>query len=208
MAAHSPNRGRRRRPLRQERSLGLVVTEGKVTELNYLEMLKRHLRETGRPPGKVRQIGVGADPLTVVRRAVLERRRVGASGEPYDWVLCVVDVDEHAKLQEALHLAQRESVHVIVNNPKFEVWLLWHGEDHFAHLENKQLDKLVEARGYMTGKKHKVIDRSFPVDRFEHAVQTASRADRDMRVSRKGPNPSSAMPVLLEHLTGDQGQAR
>lgn len=74
-------KGRRRsRPTRSVRPRGLVITEGTITECQYLERLKQELP---RQSASFKVLGEGADPLRVVKRAVKEMKRA-----EYDWAVC------------------------------------------------------------------------------------------------------------------------
>ena len=106
-------KGRERRPRRFERARGLVVTEGTVTEVQYLQMLRQQLP---RDAASLKVIGEGSDPLRVVKRALKERK----NGD-YSWTLCLVDCDDHESLQDALSLATEESIQVLVSNPCFDL---------------------------------------------------------------------------------------
>ena len=108
----------------------LVVCEGKVTEPEYFKAFKHEFRN----PLVHVEIDKGAGvPLTVVNRAIEldnqaneEAKRNGDDDLKFDDVWCVVDVDEHPKLAEALGLAQKSSVKVAVSNPCIELWALLH----------------------------------------------------------------------------------
>lgn len=87
------------------------MTEGKVTEIEYLEQLGQALPRTA-ATFTVR--GDGTDPLRVVKRAFKERKR-----HDHDWVVCLVDCDDHTTLEKAFALARSEGIEVLVSNPCF-----------------------------------------------------------------------------------------
>src|SRR5690349_4060802 len=101
---------------RKERSRLLLVTEGEVTEVQYFQGMAQFLRASGASVRGVRTRGIGRDPLRVVRTACAE-----AEGEDFDEVWAVVDVDDHASLEEALREGAQRGVPVAVSNPCFEV---------------------------------------------------------------------------------------
>ena len=119
---------RRKSRRRSERRRGLVVTEGIVTEPQYLDLLKQKM------PRDIAFFDVcpeGTDPLRVVKRAVNKQKM-----SDYDWIVCLVDCDEHRTFDEAFKLAEKHGIQVLVSNPCFEVWLLWHIEDFNSSAEN------------------------------------------------------------------------
>ncbi|MDO5067736.1 MAG: RloB family protein [Propionibacteriaceae bacterium] len=180
-------RAPRKRAERAERRRGLVVTEGVVTEPQYLHRLKQAMPRSV-PFFEV--YGEGTDPLRVVKRALKEQKK-----SDYDWVVCLVDRDEHRTLDEAFKLAEKHGIQVLVSNPCFDVWLLWHLEDYTRHSDSKKLQaKLKDLKA--TKEKH--LASSFPVAQYREAYARARRSE----ANQIGPNPSSGMPVLLDLLEG------
>lgn len=189
--------GRRRRPTRPHRQLArriLVVTEGTRTEPQYVEGLSRYLRSKG-ATAIVKPVSVGKDPLKVVQKCVEKRDEAAQNDKGYDESVCLVDVDEHQTLPAAVQLAEREGIRLLISNLKFEAWLRWHAEDKRSVLTSTQLDDLVAQLGLVKGK---ILSQSFPFQHVHRAIVTARAIDPEMRPGRKGPNPSSAMPILVE----------
>lgn len=179
----------KRRPRRNERSRLLIVTEGENTEVQYFEGLVQYLRSSGTVRG-VRYKGVGKDPLRVLRAAVDLNRR---DPDGFDEVWVVVDVDDHATLEQALAEGGRLGVPVVVSNPCFEIWLVWHYEDCAAHQDAKQVLGKLGKYGHVG----KSIPNSFPYDAHGRA---AERAGDSVGPWELGPNPSSAVPHLTAAL--------
>ena len=182
---------RRKSRRRSERRRGLVVTEGIVTEPQYLALLKQKM------PRDIAFFDVcpeGTDPLRVVKRAVNKQKM-----SDYDWIVCLVDCDEHRTFDEAFKLAEKHGIQVLVSNPCFEVWLLWHIEDFNRHSEARDVQARLKGLKVTRGKK---LLASFQVEKYREACSRARRADRRPTANRIGPNPSSGLPVLLELLEG------
>lgn len=166
-----------------------------MTERAYIEGLQQSLPREGAPSVKV--IGVGEDPKRVLDRCLHEMREAERQDEPYDWACVLVDVDEHTTLEACLQGVRREQkVRVIVSNPKFEQWLLWHREESRAPRTGRELDRLVRDYGLLVKGKHLAPDFPF------HEYTRAERHAGNCPANEKGPNPSSAMPVLLRLLRG------
>ena len=102
------NRGTKQR---KERSRLLLVTEGEVTEVQYLQGLAQRMKASGAAIRGVGAKGIGRDPLKVVEAAVGM-----SSGEDFDEVWVVVDVDDHTTLEDAIRLGATEGIPVAVSN--------------------------------------------------------------------------------------------
>lgn len=189
---------RRARPVQQERLRVLVVTEGTSTEPQYVELLQQFLRDSG-PATTVKSVGVGKDPLKVVQACVVHRDQAKGRDKPFDLCVCLVDVDTHSLLESARVLAGREGISLLVSNVKFEVWLRWHREESCSALTSRQLDEFASTAGLLDGKS---LARGFPIERVHEACVVARRADPDLCAGRVGPDPSSALPVLVDVLSG------
>ncbi|WP_428981560.1 RloB family protein [Nonomuraea composti] len=57
----------------------------------------------------------------------------------YDEVWCVVDVDQHKTLDQALVEARRGQVNLAISLPCFELWILYHFEDHTAACDQERI---------------------------------------------------------------------
>lgn len=110
----------------------------------------------------------------------------------------MVDVDQHERLEEMLVDCRRSSgVNALVSNPCFELWLLWHTTDKRGYTETRECVRL--ARNSLMGDKD--LTAKFPIANFPEAVKRAQQAWPTMTPNDKGPNPSSAMPWLVELMT-------
>lgn len=186
---------RRRGPTRTTLSRELVVTEGLVTERQYLESLIQELPSSA---ATVEVKPVGGDPLQVLRKSQELQTAAAAKGKPYDWACCVVDVDEHSTLDACIETAREAGIHVVISNVKFEIWLLWHAMDKRGAQTTRELDQLVKKHSLMVGKH---LAPRFPIANYPQAVKIAHQTDADLADRRRGPNPSSAMPILINLMT-------
>ncbi|TWJ07597.1 RloB-like protein [Stackebrandtia albiflava] len=188
----------RARPRRQPAQRILVVTEGTRTEPQYVEGLNRHLRSAG-ATAIVKPVGVGKDPAAVVRKCMEIRDKAVSDEKEYDICVCLVDVDRHEALRTACRLADSESILLLASNLKFEAWLRWHVEDKRSALSSGQLDDLLAKLGLVT---KKMLAPRFPFHAVQGACEIARRADPDLAAGRIGPDPSSAMPILVDLMSG------
>ena len=127
---HPPNRGKPLRNSRQrpEKSTILIVCEGRETERNYLDSLKREERVCEKFAITVVK-GRGGSRRQIVQHAVDQKNN---RNQDFDAVWCVMDV-EHLDTQEsrddlaaAILNANHHQISLYLSNPTFEVWLLAH----------------------------------------------------------------------------------
>lgn len=133
------SRLRRRRPEREPRRRFLLFCEGEVTEPEYFGGWRRSLRS------RLIQIEISperGDPLRLVQQAVLAKdaaeiraKRERDDNLLYDEIWCVLDVDDHARLENARQLAQQRGIHLAVSEPCFELWGLLHYQDQWAYIQ-------------------------------------------------------------------------
>lgn len=161
--------GRKRRPKLQTARRILVVTEGTRTEPQYVERLNNYLRSRASTT-IVKPVGVGQDPLRVVEKCVEMRDVAARSGKEYDICVCLVDVDQHTTLEDAVRLASREEILLLISNLKFEAWLRWHAEDKRSALTSSQLDERAKKLKLIN---NKTLDLHFPFEAVENACNIA-----------------------------------
>lgn len=194
MSPRSVGRAELGRPkgVRQERKRLLIVTEGEETEPQYFEGLARFARATGVDVYAAKVIGLGCDPLTLVRQAV--RRRADAGEDAYHEVWCVCDVDEHDKLPSAIVEARREKINLAITNPCFELWLLWHYRDYGRSANKRLLRQALKPYGITD--KH--LPGKFPFSAYPEAVVRAQRRGADSGVYDVPPNPGASVDRVVK----------
>ncbi len=127
------NRGGRGRPARisQRRQLKktlLIVCEGKETEWNYFDQLKRQDTVRSKFAITVKR-GRGGSRVQIVQRAVDLKN---SSNTDYDKAYCVMDVESLSSIEvridldSAVSLASENQITLRLSNPAFEVWFLAH----------------------------------------------------------------------------------
>ena len=124
----TPPRRRRRAQLSERRTV-LLVTNGRVTENDYLQQLRQR---TDRSRISVKVKVIDGDPLTVIKELSGPR----ANLDDYREVWIVIDhdgQDRHDFLAACRRLSSRQTVvHGVVSVPCFEVWL----NAHYASVKN------------------------------------------------------------------------
>jgi hypothetical protein len=190
---------------RQPRKTIAIFCEGRRTEPEYLEALRREpaVRDVAAVDLRIETRGRGSVPLTLVRMAAeVQRRTLREEGE-IDEFWCVFDVEwpkNHPGLAEALELAAANGIDVAVTNPCFELWLLLHFEDHRAWLDNDAARRL--RRSY-DGQLDKGLAGGRYMAKRNVAARRAAALDRSHERNGSGfpkNNPSSGMHLLLASI--------
>lgn len=185
-----PNTRNSRKP-RQRKTRYAVFTEGRVTELQYLEKLRQRIRPQH---AEFKFIKIGKDPSAIYKRCLRVLKQ-----DNFDQGIIVVDVDQHERLEEMLDDCRRSPhVNALVSNPCFELWLLWHATDRRGYTETRECVRLARINN-LTGDKD--LNTKFPIANFPEAAKRAQQAWSELAPNEKGPNPSSAMPWLIDLMT-------
>jgi hypothetical protein len=188
---------------RQRKRRFLLYCEGEVTEPEYFRDLKRFLRNP------LVEIEIGNekrnDPKGLVELAKQRRdsARRDAKREKddsllYDEVWCVFDVDDHAKLLEAIQQASAVSIDIAVSNPRFEVWLLIHFRDQWAYITGEQCQSAL--RQYLPGYGKKV-NFSQVENKGHDAINRARQMEERAKLNGKiFDNPTSGVWRLVTKI--------
>lgn len=167
-----------------------VFTEGLVTECQYLELLRQHLRPKH---ATITIHPIGGEPSKVLKEYRKARQR-----EDFDRAILIIDVDQHDKLDETLQECKsRTDVDAVVSNPCFELWLLWHAIGRRGHVETHECVRLTHSHSLT---RDKALITNFPITNINEAITRAHIAWQTLTPNEIGPNPSSAMPWFIDLL--------
>jgi hypothetical protein len=192
---------KRRRARLDVRPRFLIVCEGRVTEPEYINLIR--INE------KINLVRViidnqGGTPKTLVDRAVAEKRQNKSEFGKEDEIWCVFDIDEHPLIAEAKQKASSNGIKLAISNPCFEFWLLLHFVYHSAPISRQEARRECEARmnGYQ---KHIPGDALFPLlgTALENAQRLAKWHETRQTV---GENPSTEVYKLIERLRASSKQ--
>ncbi|QOD43533.1 RloB domain-containing protein [Clavibacter zhangzhiyongii] len=164
-----------------------------VTEAQYIQGLAQYLRTSGVSIRTPLLKGIGRDPYSVLQATVKLRE---SDAEGFDETFALVDVDDHETLDKCLESSGAASVGVIVSNPCFEIWLLWHYRDHNRNDSTSAVQAALKHEGH----EQKAIPTKFPYEKYVDAVERADKRNRKMVTSHAGQNPGSSMPRLIEAM--------
>ncbi|WP_240971070.1 MULTISPECIES: RloB family protein [unclassified Microbispora] len=183
----------------------LVICEGVVTEVQYFNGVKDHFRAVPVEVGHCDVDGCGKDPLSVVREAIRRRDKARSAARrhrdaflAYDEIWAVVDVDDHASLDEAIRVARDDGINLVISRPCFEIWLLWHYQDCPAALTAKEIQRKLATK-LPNYDKH--LSATFPYHDYLRAERRAKSADPDHSApNRKGRNPSTNVWLVVNGI--------
>jgi len=195
----------RRKPFKDPKPIILIVTEGEVTEPEYLNGFKEAARN---PRVHIRVRGGVGVPKTIVEcakglknEAEKQARREKDPNLRYDEVWCVFDVDDHPSIPDAKQMARDNGIELAISNPCIELWLLLHFRESPGMKRAHQLLPMLK-RYIPNYDKH--VDYSNYVDGYEVAVQRASRLDADAQADNdEGRNPTTGVWRLTESIRSD-----
>ena len=197
----------RRPPHREPGRRVLVVCEGVVTEREYLRGFQRWCRNPLVDVEIAREHGVPRTVVEVAKRLKHAAERDARSQKDaflaYDSVWCVIDVDEHPKLDEALDMARANGVEVALSNPCFELWLRLHFRESPGMRDRKAAQR-------MTGEFLPGYDKHLSFDAlqggYEDAVRRAERLDTlAAEAGEPGRNPTTGVYRLTEEIRRFRG---
>jgi hypothetical protein len=176
----------------------VAFCEGKKSEPDYINGLKRLPHLTERTALNLEIHPLQGVPLTLVQMAVKRKKDTEV-----DECWCLFDVEyprNHPNLQQAVDLARAHGIKLAISNPCFEVWLILHHEDFTSFASTETVERKSRSLDGRTGKG---IDATVYMPRRKDAVHRAKQLSaRHRRDHTKFPddNPSSGMPGFLEAL--------
>ena len=174
---------------REPRRVIRVLTEGRVTERDYLKILERQNLQI-----KIDLAESGMAPLTLVQRArqhaKRSKRAKHRTGTPdFDEIWCVFDVDDHPNVKRAQQEARDSHIRTVISNPCFELWLLLHKQDQTAHIDRHDLQKKCRELGLIDGKRIQPEAIPMLLETIEAARRRAVALDK--RHEGNGSEPNS-----------------
>ena len=191
----------KKRPVRSLRKRVLIVVEGAAgkSEQRYFQQLVQVLRS------KQITVDVKVLPGAGEPKRVLEKCRdelTTRARTDYDHACLVIDDDNHPTLDQVLHDCEQSlpKIDAVITNPQFELWLLWHHQDHTSFIDSKALTRKVSELKLVTGRQGKELAHGFPVNDYPKAMRRAHQVRPDLGTRERGGNPSSGIPWLITAL--------
>ena len=190
---------RRRGVTRPAKTPILIVTNGRQTEHSYLLEIKR--RASADLSGLAITVQfLNGSPRSVVSQLQRPKSDVGAYAEV--WIVVDEDGEDLKELVSAVERlsTRRQSWHLIVSRPCFEVWLTAHVEPVRKYATQKEAQEhFLSTAG--DRRMPKVLPERFPFDRIDEASIRSRLAGVDLPpLGELPPSPGSAMVHLLRRL--------
>ena len=195
----------RRVPFKESKPVILIVTEGEVTEPEYLNGFARASKNSR---VRIKVVGAAGVPKTIVesakelkRGAEEEARGAKDDNLRYDKVWCVFDFDEHPNIPDAKQMARDNDIELAMSNPCFELWLWLHFADQPGMRDRHRLQSMMKQH-ILNYDKH--VDYSNYAAGYEAAYGRASRLDEDAKAANEeGRNPTTGVWRLTESIRSD-----
>ncbi len=196
----------RRRPQRIRRRVGQrercpvirVLTEGRVTEREYLRLICGD---------SVRlQLGKSkTSPRQLVEQAKRDRKAAPgdrAVNRPFDEIWCIFVRDDHGSVDQAVQAAALSHIGTAVSNPCFELWLILHVRDQTEHLSASDAQGQSEELNLVDGKGLSKVSLQILKSSCQEAKQRALDLDtmHERNGSLRGSDPSSGVWRIADRL--------
>lgn len=173
-------KGARRKIKRDPRRSLLVVSEGEVTEPEYIQGFVRWKRSAIVRVEIAKEHGV---PLSLVKSAkklmlanALRAKREHDIFLKFDEVWCIFDRDDHPGFTDAIQMARDNGIRIAISNPSSELWILLHFKDNPGVQHRDQITRML--KGFIAGyDKH--VDIDLLKDGYENAVNISKRICRE-----------------------------
>lgn len=185
---------------RFQRRIIRIMSEGQVTEPEYL---RRLAKSNSNVVLKIEKSGKSPDILV---REAQKLYRLANRIRSSDQVWCIFDVDNVSKqsIKEIRARASTNDIKTAISNPCFELWLVLHKENYTAYTTSSKIQKRAETLGLVKGKKIAAAGWSCLSDNYETAKKRALALDKMhlQNGSSPGSNPSTDVWRLVDVLRG------
>ena len=196
----------RREPFLESKPRILVVTEGQVTEPEYLSGFVKVCKN---PRVEIKVAPEhGRDPKSLVGIAKQYRQEANRAADSeaddnlrYESVWCVFDVDDHIGIPDARQMARDNGIELAISNPAIELWLLLHFRESPGMQHRDKVRRMLAefVPGY-----DKHVDFSEYSPAYEDAFRRAQKLDQAAtQAGEEGRNPSTGVYRLTGLIQND-----
>ncbi len=186
----------------------LIVTEGKCTEPNYFNGLKKKiLANVG---GTVEVIDICGEGASTQKLIEITERYVSKAKIPYQNIWVVFDKDDFQNFDQAIKEGKDKGYHVAWSNQSFEYWIYLHFDYSDANLHrrkwNAKLDELFKSHGLSKDGYGKNIKNLYEIldsfDGVQTAIKNAKKRMADFSQNNKPSKyaPGTTVHILVEEL--------
>ncbi|TVP97232.1 MAG: RloB domain-containing protein [Planctomycetaceae bacterium] len=189
-------------PFRDAKKRILLVCEGVVTEVEYIDFFLKRLRSR---LVFIETVGLGADPKTVVAKAKRMRdenrddaKKADDKNVLFDEVWCAFDRDDHPTWDAAVQMAKANTLELAASNPSVELWLLLHFRQNPGMRDRKAIAKMLSDH-LSNYNKHLEFDALWPM--WQDAADRAERMDDDaIQAEEAHRNPTTGFYRLVRSI--------
>ena len=180
----------------------LIVCEGERSEPSYIA----GIRALCRPQLISIKVVTGAgqtkkvveEAIRLKKEAKSRAKQLRDPFEEFDSVWCVIDVDNHLLLKEALVQARDNHLSVALSNPCYEVWVILHHRDHRKSTPRDALQRECKSE-YAESDKHVGFSKLWPL--YEGAKARAQSLRKwQLEMERCYGDPWTNFDELTEEL--------
>lgn len=184
----------------EQRATVAVFTEGKITEPQYVKVLKDIYR--GAVNIDVINRYVGSAPDVLVKKAIDYQRNVDRHNAQYDEIWCLFDRNEHLNIEVAMQNARKNNIKTAITNPCFELWLVLHQENQSRHVSKESIQKRSRSLGITEGKHLSETGKKLSREKYYDAKNRAQRLEKQHigNGSKSWENPSSQVWKFVDRL--------
>ncbi len=189
----------------------LIVTEGKCTEPNYFNGLKKRILDN--VGGNVEVIDISGEGASTQKLIEITDQRVNRAKIPYQNIWVVFDKDDFKDFDQAIREGEDRGYNVAWSNQSFEYWIYLHFGYSDADLHrdqwNAKLDELFKSKGLSkSGYKKNINDLYELLDSFggvQKAINNAKNRMKEFKSKKSKPSeyaPGTTVHILVEELRG------
>lgn len=148
---------------------------------------------------KVDLKGLGANTVSLVKKAIDMKEKAKKDKEPYNQVWVVFDKDDFSldSFNKAFEIAEKDNIKVAYSNQSFELWYVLHFNFHQAALHREvYCKKLCELMNQKYDKTDKLMYKNL-LDKQNTAIKNAKKLLQDKGYKN---DPSTTVYKLVEEL--------
>lgn len=194
---------------REPNSWFIAVCEGSNTEPAYLN---EFIQDYGNGLVTIDLVYGSGMPMTIVDEAVSRKKRAlkTMKKDGFDQlfeVWAIFDIDEHPNIDQAIDKARGNNIKVARSNPCFEIWPVLHLFYQRAHIDRRQLQRLL-ARLMPNYDKRTGKQIDYPLIKDNYLIardRAAQQLEQHREVDDAHANPSTNIYKLLDKII-EQGK--
>lgn len=181
----------------EQRSVVAVFTEGRITEPQYVKVLKGIYRGVN---VQIIERYAGSPPEVLVKKALDYQRNVEC-----DEIWCLFDKNDHRDedIEKAIQKARKNNIMTAITNPCFELWLVLHQEYQFGRcVSKKDIQKRSQTLGLTNGKHLSDTGKKLSREKYDVAKTNALRLQKLHKEGNRElwANPSSQVWKFVDRL--------